>query len=1077
MKRRVLSIVMAVTMLLSMVAPTLAAPPSPDGPAVTTTYTKGPVVVEVPSTNSSGASFSKSINQPNLQDYQRIQERMRLLEAGQTAEAAALAQTGTDRVLVVLVEFGGPDEFVWEAPLVPYSNTTGSQWDPLGIADANEYTGLVGDCTVILEKIAAEMGQTLTDTLGMTKTFTYEGPKHNMIEKPRSLDDRSGDSIWSSDFSSEWFENFMFGNGVVISYTMQDDTTYSKSFLGQSVADYYSDFSSGTYTITGDIVGWLTLPHSTWYYDADQCPGARSGTTSVTRGAIPEGGNTRDLVADAMDVINAEIAAGNLPDFNWADYDQDGDGDIDRLWIVHAGYGEEDASELLNRAPVVQGSETITAPAAFYGESAVWSHSSGGRAYVVTTDPYTITAGAYIIMPENGGIGVFAHEYGHNLGADDLYSYGDAETTAGFWTLMADDWTGDPIGFEPPSVDPWHLDNWGWLNPLVIEDPTQEYEFYLGQASRFETNSAPGQAYRGAKIVLPDGQINLAVTPDDDYYWWGGKEDVANAMMTSKETIAVPSTSPALTFDLAYDIEDGGWDFLWVQVSTDGQTWSTLTNSETQCATDPSWIGGEYGFPDDLCAAGIGGFYGTSAVWPDYATQTFDLSAYAGQNIYVRFWYMTDWGTTGAGVFIDNIVLGDFSDDGESGGDNWNYAAPMEYSTGFMSFTHNFYLQWRNTGLETGGYDSTLGEPNWRFGPANSGLLVWYNNNFYTDNETQDYIFDEFSMGPKGRMLVVDSHPEPYRNPNSPYSNITDTVKPGVWSNEAANATSRGMMRDAPFSVKDTVAFAYTDPYSGWSADFDSRDAAPLFSDANGYYPGIELTKLSSASAYWYYITKGWDLGMAMPSKVSYGVKAPANYPDEGRYPNVIRYNSGWEFYSDGEVLAGEGNPGDVNGQYGWKVEVVEEATDGTWAKVRVYNEGPFEAEVTPEVIKGAGTYFITYTMTLDNSGSGVGQSRRVTVLPDSSLELVSTDWQTGTVYLPPAGTVEIKVLTWAGNLAAGEIKTLTTVFSATVSGEPMLITSTVQHEDFINDPTMTNLVTSVQKAGYNIFLPIVMRE
>ena len=36
-------------------------------------------------------------------------ERQRLLEAGQTAEAAALAQTGTDRVLVILVEFAGTD--------------------------------------------------------------------------------------------------------------------------------------------------------------------------------------------------------------------------------------------------------------------------------------------------------------------------------------------------------------------------------------------------------------------------------------------------------------------------------------------------------------------------------------------------------------------------------------------------------------------------------------------------------------------------------------------------------------------------------------------------------------------------------------------------------------------------------------------------------------------------------------------------------------------------------------------------------------------------------------------------------
>ena len=39
------------------------------------------------------------------------------------------------------------------------------------------------------------------------------------------------------------------------------------------------------------------------------------------------------------------------------------------------------------------------------------------------------------MMPENGGIGVFAHEYAHNLGAMDLYAYGNGDTSAGFWTL------------------------------------------------------------------------------------------------------------------------------------------------------------------------------------------------------------------------------------------------------------------------------------------------------------------------------------------------------------------------------------------------------------------------------------------------------------------------------------------------------------------------------------------------------------------------------------------------------------------------------------------------------------------
>jgi len=39
-----------------------------------------------------------------------------------------------------------------------------------------------------------------------------------------------------------------------------------------------------------------------------------------------------------------------------------------------------------------------------------------------------------------------------------------------------------------------------------------------------------------------------------------------------------------------------------------GTTWNTITNTHTTCTHDGSWIGGLYGFPTDMCAAGVGGF-------------------------------------------------------------------------------------------------------------------------------------------------------------------------------------------------------------------------------------------------------------------------------------------------------------------------------------------------------------------------------------------------------------------------------------------------------------------------------------
>jgi immune inhibitor A len=872
------------------------------------------------------------------------------MEAGQVAEANALGLSGTDRVLVILVEFAGTDVFTWTAPITPTDFTTGSQWDPLGRADPNEAVVdadgnvVVGDCSKIITQ---------------TKTFTYSGPLHNKIPRPLSEADRSGQSIWTEDFNNGWFNAFMFGNGVKFQYTRQDGSVVNEDFTGKSVKQYFQDMSGGQYSITGDVIGWLKLSHSTWWYGADKCPGNRSGMSSGSGadGGIPGAGGNRSMVRDALNAVNA--ISNTIAGFDWKKYDQNGDGIIDRLWIVHAGYGEEDGADLLNRTD--------------YGEAANWSHSGG------VTPPYQVApgvaAGPYIMMPENGGIGVFAHESAHNLGASDLYAYGNGDTSTGFWALQADDWTGYPIGFEPPAADPWHLDNWGWLNPKTIVDPNQIYNVTVGQASNFPGGDG---VYRGVKIALPNGAAPLPVQPwQGSYYWWGGKADLANGMMTTKNPIAVTGGPTAtLSFDLAYGIETE-WDFMWVQASMDGgATWNTLTNTKTSCIHDPGWIGGQYGFPDDLCGAGLGGFTGYNAAFPAPEAQEFDLTSYLGQSILLRFWYMTDWGTTYEGPFVDNVkvVAGPttlFADDAEGGDAKWTYAAPWQRSSGRQTFTHNFYLQWRNVS-KTGGYDESLGDARWRFGPANTGLLVWYNNNFYNDNEIFNYLTDFPGYGPKGKMLVVDSHPEPYRYP--------DLVAQG-YDNEAANLTSRGQMRDAPYSLNASVPFTYTDPY-GWANvptpkpyGYPGRPAVSVFHDAFGYYPGAEFVPggpVGQTSARW--MTKQWDASTVVPAKQSYGVKAPG-------YNGTDRFRFGCSTNAAGQVLCysypsglgyagGTGNPAEVGGDYGWRVQILSQTA--MTATLQIWNAHYYGA-YAPDKTEAKSNETLTYSYQLTaNAGSAL---------------------------------------------------------------------------------------------------------
>lgn len=875
----------------------------------------------------------KPIDYPSIKDYQRNLARIAAERDGNAAEASSLALTGTDRVLVLLVEFAGEDTFTYTPGV--------SEWDPLGIADPAEYTGTVGDCSLIDDKLTA-LGHDITQPI----QFTYGGPAHNEIPRPISADDRSGDTIWTEDFSPQWFTDFMFGNGVEISYTRQDSSVVYENFLGQSVKDFYDDLSSGDYEINGDVIGWLPLDHSTWYYDADQCPGARSGTSVQRGGLIPGAGTARTLVMDAVDKVN-EL----YPDFDWTVYDQDGDGEIDRLWIVHSGYGEEDATSLLN--------------ATDYGEAAVWSHSSAVYP-VYEVDPVNhISAGAYIVMPENGGIGVFAHEYSHNLGSIDLYTYGNGETSAGFWTTMADDWTGYPIGFEPPSMDPMHLDWWGWLDPVVVDDPSMVYDVTIGQASYYPDKLGLTDMARGVRIDLPDGEAPLALPPwSGSYYWWGGKGDVMNSMMTLNAPVSVPATgTTTFSFDLVYDIEEE-WDFMWVQASTDGgTTWDTLENANTNCVHVPDWIGGLYGFTDEC------GFSGWNANWPDPEVEDFDLTSYAGQNVVLRLWYMTDWGTTYSGPFVDNVSVVNstsgtlFSDGAETGGTAWTYEPKWVLSNGNMTFAQSFYLQWRNIG-ENGGYDSALGDPRFRYGPTNTGLLVWYNNTMYTDNEIENYLTDFPSFGPKGAMLVVDSHADPIRYP----SIVAD------YPNEGSNLVDRSLMRDAPFTLDTTNSFMFPDPWIAQTVEFPGLENVKTFHDALGYYPGSSYGPRSpyqSAA----FVTNQWDASVVIPAKSDYALKAPGYLgTDPFRFECSINSAGllGCYWYPGGiGVDGGNGNPADVNAQYGWHVELLDQAADNTWGEVRIWNsqyavDSKIEAGQTNADIGDV----VSYTATFKNSGS-----------------------------------------------------------------------------------------------------------
>jgi len=134
--------------------------------------------------------------------------------------------------------------------------------------------------------------------------------------------------------------------------------------------------------------------------------------------------------------------------------------------------------------------------------------------------------------------------------------------------------------------------------------------------------------------------------------WYSGASDLRDVSVVGTVDLS-GMTEAILSFDTSYAIEEQ-WDFGFVQVSTDGGlTWTSLANDYTR-----SDIVLE-GHPD--IAANLPGFTGFGS-----GNMKFDLSAYVGSEVMLSFRYMTDWGTTEQGWFVDNIAVnGQVVDNGD----------------------------------------------------------------------------------------------------------------------------------------------------------------------------------------------------------------------------------------------------------------------------------------------------------------------------------------------------------------------------------------------------------------------------
>ena len=264
----------------------------------------------------------------------------------------------------------------------------------------------------------------------------------------------------------------------------------------------YEEMSKGAYTVHGAATPWVTVPHSEAWYGATLCY-QDPETGEWTYGAIqdmqghPDNPLGPGQLADRRGRLRLPQAD---PSFPWADYDVEDQGDVDGDGNVFEPDG------VIDHVVLVHAGEDKSGGGGAEGAYAIWAHSSAvaGGAPVPGTN---LRLSNYIVQPEDSGVGVFAHEYGHDLGLPDLYdtaSGGDSDVD--FWDLMSSGSHSGPIFQSMPTHmgiwDKWVL---GWADPVVINPGDDPRTVVVGQTSRTPKGTADG-----VKINLPNKTLTLA---------------------------------------------------------------------------------------------------------------------------------------------------------------------------------------------------------------------------------------------------------------------------------------------------------------------------------------------------------------------------------------------------------------------------------------------------------------------------------------------------------------------------------------------------------------------------------------
>lgn len=215
----------------------------------------------------------------------------------------------------------------------------------------------------------------------------------------------------------------------------EEGFTNDMGFRG-SVRDYFKAQSLGQFDLQFDVLGPVTMPEGYAYYGA-HTDGSEDNNEAVAQ-----------MVIDACKAVDSQV------DFN--DYDWDGDGEADQVFILYAGHGEASYS----RDP-----------------NTIWPHEWDLYSALYPNYQYVkldgVIINTYACSCELGsginidGIGTICHEFSHCLGLPDMYDTQGSNYGMDLWDLM-DYGNYNDDGFCPPNYTSYERMYAGWSQPIEL---------------------------------------------------------------------------------------------------------------------------------------------------------------------------------------------------------------------------------------------------------------------------------------------------------------------------------------------------------------------------------------------------------------------------------------------------------------------------------------------------------------------------------------------------------------------------------------------------------------------------------